>query len=439
MSLNFYTPPEIEEIIARIKTYIKGELDELNPTDQNNLIFSLIVAMANLSNDNNKQILLDILPNVFPQYCKSVESLENFADWKNITRNPATGSKGKATISGIDGSVIELGQVFIANNKEYKNLGSIEITTQEIVLNSLTVNGTLVKAVTASNHNFASNINVTISGAENKKLNGEYPITVTGLKEFTYVISESITAEETENLIAKANIAVLQLECLSTGADTNLSNGDALAISEPIEGVSSNAYTQFSGISGGADIQSFDEWKAKVVDRFQNPITYFNENNIRQTALSVSGVTKVWVYPCTPTKGQVTVFFIRGNDEDVIPDVNEVKEVTDKILALRNVKDDPSDVFVYAPTPKKIDFTFSSITPDTPTMKTAIKNALKQLFEDEVELGVSMTQRNYENAIGNCYDMETGTKLKNYTLDNPTGDIEVATNELLVLGDVTFL
>ena len=439
MSIDFYTPPTVDEIIARCKTYVKGELKELNPTDQNSLIFSLIVALANLSNDNNKQILLDILPNIFPQYCKSEESLENHAYIRNVPRNSATSSSGKATIQGEVGRVISMGSVFIANNQQFKTSNSVEIATEDIALSSLSVNGTLVTAVTASNHNLASNIKVNITGAEEEKLNGEYTITVTGLNSFTYSIEDELQLTETENISASADIAVLNLKSLNTGADTNLNNGDAVAISDAVEGVNANAYVQYSGISGGADVQSFEDWKENVVDDYRNPITAFNENNIRKAVLGVSGVTRCWVYPITPDVGQVTVFFIRGNDEDIIPDFNEISKVKEVVQNLRTVKDDNDDVFVNAPTKKVVNFNFTSILPDTPTMKTAIQNSLKQFFEDEIELGKNLTALDYNNAIGNSFDMETGTKLKSYSLSNPTSDISVNFGELPVLGEVTFL
>ena len=72
-------------------------------------------------------------------------------------------------------------------------------------------------------------------------------------------------------------------------------------------------------------------------------------------------------------------------------------------------------------------------------MKTAIQNSLKQFFEDEIELGKNLTALDYNNAIGNSFDMETGTKLKSYSLSNPTSDISVNFGELPVLGEVTFL
>lgn len=439
MSLDFFTPPDVKEIIDRCKTYVKGELEQVNPTDQNSVLYSMIVALANLSNDCNKQIQLDILPNIFPQYCKSEESLSNHAYIKNVPRNMATSSSGKATIQGAEGGVIPLGFVLIANGVQYRNEKSIEIQNESIAINSISVNGTLAKVETSSNHNFASGITVTISGAENEVLNGDFLITVTGLNSFTYSIQQELQAEETEDLFASADIAVLNLKSTTTGQNTNLSNGDALALNEAIEGVNSNAFVQFSGISGGTNIQEFNSWKDNVVNRYRNPITSFNENNIKQTVLSISGVTRCWVFPVTPEVGQTTVVFIRGNDEDIIPDVHEVDVVKKAVLALRTVKDDDADVFVFAPTKKVLDFTFSSISPNTPTMKTAIENSLKQLFEDEIDLGVNLNEIDYLTAINGSFDMETGSKLTSFTLDNPKGDIEIGTYEYPVLGTITFL
>ena len=89
-----YNPPSTQEIIDRLKTYVKSVLGELNPTDQNNFIYSLIVAMANLSNDNNLQLKLDVIPNSFVATVKNEEALQPFAQLKNLPKKLATISEG---------------------------------------------------------------------------------------------------------------------------------------------------------------------------------------------------------------------------------------------------------------------------------------------------------------------------------------------------------
>jgi uncharacterized phage protein gp47/JayE len=225
----------------------------------------------------------------------------------------------------------------------------------------------------------------------------------------------------------------------TAGADTQLFNGDALAIETQIAGLSSNAYTMFSDISGGTNDETYEEWKERVVYRYQHPITYFNVANITTVAKSIEGVTRVWVQECTPDVGQVTVYFCRDNDVDIIPDATEIQQVKNAVDAMRTVKDDPADIFVYAPTKVAVDITFSSITPDTPTMRTAIINSIRQMFTNNIDLGTSVSLDKLKSAIQYSFDLESGKQLDTYTLTAPSTDIAVTSGQLAVMGTVTFL
>ncbi len=437
-----FNPPSIEEIIDREKTYVKEVLESLNPTEQNTFLYSLLVAMANLSNDNNMQLKIDIIPNSFVTTCKTEEALQPFANIKSVPKNLATISSGKAVISGIAGTVIPIGTNFIANDVKYRQGATVEIAEQSIDVSSISANGKTVTVTTASEHNFASNIPITISGCETEAFNGTFnTVTVTGLTTFTYQIENSVTATETGGeltITASATIAVLNLRSQTYGANTELKNGDSLAIDGQIAGVNNNAYTMYSGISGGTDDEAFEEWKDRVVYRYQHPITYFNKANIITAVKSIAGNTRVWVKECTPNVGQVTVYFVRDNDANIIPDSNEIAKAKEAVVALRTVKDSDSDVFVYAPTAKTVNFNISNIVPNTATMKTAIENNIKQFFDDNVDLEATLSLDKIKSAIQNSFDMETGKQLDTYTLSTPSEDIVCSTGELPVLGTITF-
>lgn len=435
-----FNPPSITEIIDREKTYIKEVLKSLNPTDQNTFLYSLLVAMANLSNDNNVQLKIDIIPNSFVTTCKTEEALQPFAKIKDVQKNLATISSGKAVISGIAGSVIPLGTNFIANNVTYRQSATVEIAEQSIGISNITANGKTVTVTTTSEHNFASNIPITISGCQTEVFNGTFnAVTVTGLTTFTYQIESSVTATETSGeLTASATIAVLNLRSQTYGADTILNNGDSLAIETQIAGVSSNAYTMYSGISGGADDEAFDEWKERVIYRYQHPITYFNVANIKTAVLSISGNTRCWVKECTPAVGQVTIYFVRDNEENILPDSNEIAEAKQAVSALKTVKDSDSDIFVYAPTAKVVNFNISDVAPNTATMKTAISNTIKQFFDDNIDLGITLDLDKIKSAIQASFDLETGKQLDSYKLNMPNEDIVCGEGELPILGSITY-
>lgn len=141
---------------------------------------------------------------------------------------------------------------------------------------------------------------------------------------------------------------------------------------------------------------------------------------------------------CTPSVGQVTVYFVRDNDKNILPDSNEINEVRNALSKLRTVKDSDSDIFVYAPAPKVVNFTLSGLVPNTPTMRTAVENNIKQLFEDNVDLSKSLSLDKIKSAIQNSFDLETGTALDTYTLVSPSADIECEVGELAILGSITF-
>ena len=141
---------------------------------------------------------------------------------------------------------------------------------------------------------------------------------------------------------------------------------------------------------------------------------------------------------CTPNVGQVTVYFVRDNDADILPDSNEIAKAKEAVEALRTVKDSKSDVFVYAPTSKVVNFNISNVVPNTATMKTAIENNIKQFFDDNVDLEATLSLEKIKSAIQSSFDLETGKQLDTYTLNNPSEDIVCGTGELPVLGTITF-
>lgn len=433
-----YNPPNLQTIIDRIKTDIKSVIGELNPTDQNTFIYSLVVAMAGLANDNNMQIKLDIIPNSFATTCKDDEALEPFATLKNVPKKLATGSEGKAVISGISGTTIPIGTIFLANEQKFRLQSSVSIANQSINISEISCNGKTVNVTTASNHNFASNIQITISGCSTPEFNGNFIITATDLNKFSYQINNTVTATETSVGTATGTIAVLDLKSLETGANTNLGNGDSLAIENQIAGANMYAYTMFSQISGGTNDEAFEEWQKRVVYKYQNPITYFNEANVINAVLSIAGNTRCWVLKCTPDIGQATIYFVRDNDANILPDATEIENAKKAIVALRTVKDSDSDIFVYAPTAKIVNFNISDVVPNTPTMKQAIINSIEQLFSDKVTLSTNLTLNTINYAIGNSFDLESGTGIQSFTLNSPNADIVCNTGELAILGTITF-
>ena len=93
-------------------------------------------------------------------------------------------------------------------------------------------------------------------------------------------------------------------------------------------------------------------------------------------------------------------------------------------------------IIVSAPIQKTIDFVFSSISPNTAEMKQLIKDNITDYFKSKaVDLGKDIIANEYIGLIYSTID-NAGNRPQ-FTLSSPIGNIDVADNELPILGTIT--
>jgi uncharacterized phage protein gp47/JayE len=232
--------------------------------------------------------------------------------------------------------------------------------------------------------------------------------------------------------------AELQVVSQENGQSTNLSANTRVSFATPIAGVDASAYVDQSAVGGGTDIETDDELRARMLYRIQNPVALFNEAAIVSQAQQVAGVTQVFVHEITPEVGQVTIYFIRGNDASPIPDGSEVATVKNKILEIKPAHTDEDDVIVLAPTPINVTFSFSALSPNTSTMQEAIDANLRAYFLDEGTVGNPITQDEYRAVIQTTIDPDTGDRVESFALTAPVGDQGGGTSEYCLVAAVNF-
>lgn len=435
MSLNL--PENRKEVKNRMEADIKRELSGfafLKNTVINASVFFWSGAIFDVYRAIN-----NFIENLFLQTASN-EFLDRFGyDW-DLTRNPATQATGNISIGGLSGSTIPIGTEFqSANGDTYETQVTKNISTAVISVSTITRIGTEATVTTASNHALANGFSVTISGANETEYNGTFTVKeVTATNKFKYDLTGSPSSPATGTIIASYLLASIEIKSVDFGQSVNLSNGEVLNIGTPIANVNDTATVQFDGIAGGTDIESDDNFRIRIRDVRANYLGNFSALSIEIQAKKVSGVTKTWVFEITPAIGQVTVYFIRGEDDDIIPSGIEVTEVKNKILEIKPAQTDDSDVIVSAPTPQTANFVFSAISPNTDSMKTAINASLDDFFLNQTNVGEDVKEVDYSSAIINTIDTQTGLKLESFTLTSPSGDISISTGELAVLGTVTF-
>lgn len=324
-------------------------------------------------------------------YTATDEYLEAWAALKGITRNPATASTGTATFTGINGSVLPSGTQMVRGDG---------------YLYQSTATGTVA------------------SGAVTVPVTSVLP------------------------LIDAVNNPT------GSGAASNTPSGTVLTLQSPVLGIQQNG-TAATAFTGGADVETDDSLRTRMLQRYQAPPQGGALADYVGWALAVPGVTRAWCAPNGFGAGTVVVYvmldtaeagnggFPVGTDgispDDQGPNGPRGTIATGDQLTVANaiISEQPVTALVYvcAPTANTVDFTISSISTAPTSVRTAIQNAITQIFLEQGSPipGTSVEMSAIEAAIAAI----AGTS--GFVITAPAGNIANATGKLPVLGTVSYM
>lgn len=449
MSLTY---PTFDDLSAQIRAEFRKQLPDVDPT-----VFG---SWARAFADGNAVLALNIMflvrdleQQLFPQTATG-DFLDIWGGYEGLTRTPETPATGPVTVTGTAGVVIPASTAFTGSNGvAYNSVAVATITAVNQSISSLTRSGSLVTATLTSEHDLANGVEVTVSGATEPEYNGTYAVTVISTLEFTYTISGTPTTPATGSPEYEVDLAAVTVEALDTGTDTNLESGAQLAFDTPIANADSPGIVQFDGLTGGASEETDEAYRERILLSRSIIEGVFTPDQIRLAALSVAGNTRAFVKKPTlsvcaggsgsatdPVPGQCSVFLLRDNDPSIIPsqtilDTTKAVIIEDGAMPAHMAE---VDLFVEAPTLVSTDFDFTALSPDTPTMRSAVSAQLKAFFDDTVDFEQDVTEASYLGAIQSTQDLETGAFIVSFTLSTPSGDISVSDGEIATLGTVSF-
>jgi len=294
-------PDSALEVINRLLTDIQRELPTSSPRLKNTWLLALATGDANAIFDFYLQLKEAIKQN-FPDTATE-EFLERWAAIWGIQRLAATQATGNCAATGTATTIIPLGTTLTISGNTYTSTGSATISAQSISVSSIERSGTTATATTATNHNLANNVPVTISGAVETEYNvSAAAITVTGLNTFEYQVADAPSTPATGTILAAFTAASVPIESDDFGATAsdgltslNLDTGTELNLQSPISGVDDTFTVDFGDIGGGTDQESDASLDARLLDRIQKPVAHYNVSDIVTKAMEVAGVTRVFV------------------------------------------------------------------------------------------------------------------------------------------------
>jgi uncharacterized phage protein gp47/JayE len=230
--------------------------------------------------------------------------------------------------------------------------------------------------------------------------------------------------------VIAAGVALVAVTAVAAGAAGNLDAAALLTLSTPIAGINGSATVAAGGLSQGADTESDDSLRARLIARISKPPQGGDKDDYLAWALEVAGVTRAWCYPLELGAGTVTVRFVRDADAgSIIPDAGEVAAVQAYIDARRPVT---ANVTVVAPIADPLAFVFTLLDPNTQATKDAISASLTNLLQLDAQPGGTLLLSHIREAIS----LAVGEN--NYTLTAPAADVVSATGHMPTLGAITW-
>lgn len=243
------------------------------------------------------------------------------------------------------------------------------------------------------------------------------------------VSSTGVSYTVTVGATITGGIATITVTAITFGLETNQDVGVKLNFVSPISGVDSLALVATGGLIGGADRETDDVYRERIIQRKRNPLQCGSVTDYEIWAKQVAGVTRAFVFPQEAGPGTVTVRFMMDDTyTDGIPlagDVATVQAYIESQMPINVV------LSVEAPVAVETDIT-ARVTPATADVIAAVELELDDLFFRDSEPGGGLLLSRIRESISNA----TG-ELDNI-VDDPTADVATASSaEILVPGTYT--
>ena len=232
---------------------------------------------------------------------------------------------------------------------------------------------------------------------------------------------DGVKYQLTADATVTAPTATAPVIAVVAAAAGNRVTGQNLNLVSPIVGVQPTATA--GTLSGGADIETDDALRARLLTRIQQPPQGGADYDYVTWALEVPGVTRAWVYANALGLGTVVVRVVRDNDVSLIPDAGEVATVQAYLDARRPVT---AQLTVVAPVAVPLNFTIAPV-PATDAVRSAITAELQDLLAREAEPGGTLLLSHIQEAIS----IAPGEI--DHVLTSPSANVTVAACKALLL------
>ena len=249
-----------------------------------------------------------------------------------------------------------------------------------------------------------------------------------------------------EDVTIAAGIFEVEITAAIAGAAGNQDPVAVLSFVSPAAGVDATATVDSDALTGGADEEGVEDWRDRLLTRKRMPPHGGAAHDYETWAQEVPGVTRAWSFPLYMGDGTVGLAIARDDDVTPLPNAAELEDVYDYVIEHEDpatgqtvgipVTAEPgffvighNDGQIYGT--KAIDFTLG-IYPNTGAVQAALTEKLADVVREMGGPGETLYISDVYFMLGEAADLER------LSISVPATDVTAATNELPIVGVVTF-
>lgn len=230
--------------------------------------------------------------------------------------------------------------------------------------------------------------------------------------------------------------ATVPVVAAAPGMAGNLAAGTVVRLVSPIAGVNAAAAVGSAGLSGGADPETTEQYRARVLARTQNAPAGGSEADYKRWVWDIYPSARVWV-----DRSGGSGIVVRVMIDDRYPGEAPPPEALAPITAYIEERDPATDaalrrpvtadVLVVAPHLHAVDFQVT-VEPDTAAVRAAVAAALTEVISAETAPGRTLLRTHLDAAISAAageYD---------HVLIQPAANVTLESGSIAVLGTITW-
>lgn len=228
--------------------------------------------------------------------------------------------------------------------------------------------------------------------------------------------------------VIAAGTATIAVTAVVAGASGNTVAATQLTFAAPIAGMNNLATVDNAGLGSGADIETIDSLRQRLLRRIQQPPQGGAGTDYVAWSLMQPGVTRAWLFPWAQGLGTVTLIFVMDGRANIIPLPADVTAVQAALNLLRPVT---AGVIVAAPIPVACDFNIH-LNPSTAAIRSAVTAAITDLIAREAIPGGTIYKSHIDQAIANAVGEV------DHLLVAPAADVVMAAGSISTPGAFTW-